>query len=174
LHLPVLYGIATDDAHHYHNEPKKQSRAGRGWVMVRAETLAAPALVEAMEKGDFYASSGVVLKRMERSKDRISIEVEAQPGVHYTTEFIGTMKGYDPASEPVADGSGAPLRVTRHYSEEVGKVLATVTGPSASYALRGDEIYVRARIISSKTKENPYREGEFECAWVQPVTGSAR
>jgi hypothetical protein len=38
--------------------------------------------------------------------------------------------------------------------------------------VKGDEIYVRARVTSSKVKENPYREGEFEMAWTQPlVTG---
>jgi histidinol phosphatase-like PHP family hydrolase len=174
LHLPVLYGIATDDAHHYHNEPRKNSRAGRGWVMVRAENLAAPALIEAMEKGEFYASSGVVLKQVERANGRIQIEVEAQPGVTYTTEFIGTRKGYDNASEPVADSSGTPLRVTRRYSAEVGGVLASISGPTASYVFRGDEIYVRARITSSRIKENPRLEGEVECAWVQPLVGAPR
>jgi hypothetical protein len=174
LNLPVLYGIATDDAHHYHGEPKKNVRAGRGWVMVRAETLAAPALIEAMETGEFYASSGVVLKQVERSNGRIQLEVEAEPGVTYQTEFIGTKKGYNTVSEPVADESGATLRVTRRYSEEVGRVLATASGPKVSYVFKGDEIYVRARITSSKLKENPRLEGEVECAWIQPLVGSAR
>jgi hypothetical protein len=60
-------------------------------------------------------------------------------------------------------------RVTRSYSKDIGAVLATVTGTSARYAITGDEIYVRERVTSSKLKENPYREGEFERAWTQPV-----
>ena len=32
-----------------------------------------------------------------------------------------------------------------------------------------DELYVRAKVISSRTKENPYRAGEVEVAWTQPV-----
>ena len=30
-------------------------------------------------------------------------------------------------------------------------------------------MYVRAKVISTKLKTNPYHEGEYEAAWVQPV-----
>jgi hypothetical protein len=30
-------------------------------------------------------------------------------------------------------------------------------------------MYVRAKVISTKVKENPYRAGELEAALVQPV-----
>jgi len=33
--------------------------AGRGWVMVQSDTFIAPSLIEAMEGGDFYATTGV-------------------------------------------------------------------------------------------------------------------
>ena len=66
------------------------------------------------------------------------------------------------------DEKGDPLPVTRQYSNDIGEVLAEVTGASAGYRLKGDEIYVRARITSSKLKANPYVPGEFERAWTQP------
>lgn len=167
-----FFGLATDDSHNYHDDPKKTSRTGRGWVMVRAEKLTVENLIAALEAGDFYASSGVTLKDVRREKERLALEIEAEPGVTYTTEFIGTRKGFDQKSEPVTDAANVIQRVTRRYSKDVGAVLATVTGPSASYKLQGDEIYVRARVISSKLKANPYREGEFEQAWTQPlITG---
>mgnify|MGYP001618823068 FL=1 len=53
-------------------------------------------------------------------------------------------------------------------------MLAAVKGTKAEYALRGDEVYVRAKIISSKPKENGSVAGEFETAWVQPVVGAAK
>jgi hypothetical protein len=55
--LPPLFGLGTDDAHHYHSAPdtRKQSRTGRGWVMVRAKSLAVEDLIAALELGDFYA-----------------------------------------------------------------------------------------------------------------------
>ncbi len=165
----AFFGLATDDSHNYHNEPKKMSRPGRGWVMVRAPKLAVDDLIAALEAGDFYASSGVTLKDVRRSKDELALEIEAEPGVTYTTEFIGTRKDFDRTSTPVLDADSVEQRVTRSYSKDIGTVLATVTGTSARYAITGDEIYVRARVTSSKLKENPYREGEFERAWTQPV-----
>jgi hypothetical protein len=30
-------------------------------------------------------------------------------------------------------------------------------------------MYVRAKVTSTKLKTNPYREGEYQAAWVQPV-----
>lgn len=185
----VVFGLATDDAHNYHiagpretaaasrpsaadNEWKGPSRPGRGWVMVRAARLDAAELVTAMEAGNFYSSTGVTLKDVNRGKGSVSLEIQKEPGVSYTTEFIGTRKGYDPASEPVLGDDGTALRVTRRYSKDVGAVLATVEGPSPVYALKGDEIYVRARVRSSKLKADPARSGELEQAWTQPfVTG---
>ena len=150
-------------------KPGRASEPGRGWVMVRAEKLDAESLIAAMEAGDFYASSGVTLKEVVREKGRLAVEIVGEEGVTYTTEFFGTRKGYDGASEPVVDAKGVTLRTTRRYSKDVGAVLATVTGTSASYELKGDEIYVRARITSSKAKANGSEDGEFERAWTQPV-----
>lgn len=167
-----MMGLATDDSHNYHNDPKKLSHPGRGWVMVRAPKLEVGALIAAMEAGDFYASSGVTLKDVRRSANELALEIEAEPGVTYTTEFIGTRTNFDRTSQPVADANGAALRVTQRYSKDIGTVLAKVEGTSASYTLKGDEIYVRAHVRSSKVKADPGVEGEVEQAWTQPlVTG---
>jgi hypothetical protein len=170
----IVYGVGTDDSHHYHNEPKKQSRPGRGWVQVRAKNLKVEDLIAAMEAGDFYASSGVTLKDVQREKDRIALQIEPEPGVTYTTEFIGTRRGYDPESEPVLGEYDKPPRVTRRYSSDIGAVLAKSDSLSPAYTLKGDELYVRARVTSSKVKANPAEPGEFEQAWVQPILGAAK
>jgi len=44
-----------------------------------------------------------------------------------------------------------------------------VSGPRASYALQGDELYLRAKVVSSKLKNNPYAASERETAWTQPL-----
>jgi hypothetical protein len=62
----------------------------------------------------------------------------------------------------------------RRYSRDVGAVLAEVRGPRASYTLKGDEIYVRAKVISSKPKENSGVGGEVELAWTQPLVNAAK
>jgi hypothetical protein len=58
----VMYGIAVDDAHNYRALDSQHPNPFRGWVRVRARELSAEALVEAMERGDFYGSSGVELE----------------------------------------------------------------------------------------------------------------
>lgn len=169
LRMPVLYGLATDDAHSYHVMRVGNANPGRGWIMVRAPYLTAEAIVRAMEAGDFYATSGVRLRDVSRQGDRLTIAIEPEEGVSYTTEFIATLKGTPLDSEPRRDEKGKVLDVTRVYSPEVGKVVATVKGPEATYRLTGRELYVRARVTSTKAHPNPFRKGDVEAAWTQPV-----
>jgi hypothetical protein len=58
-------------------------------------------------------------------------------------------------------------------SRDVGTVLARVEGTSASYVLKGDELYVRAKIISLRIKANAPRD-EVEQAWTQPIAPAGR
>ena len=171
----LLYGVATDDSHNYHQVNPKVSNPGRGWVMVRSASLSPAGIVNAMEAGDFYASTGVRLKDLERSPKRIKLQIEPEAGVTYRTRFIGTRQGYDPKSEPVTvTEKGQPVVVTRKYSADIGRVLAEVEGLSPSYRLRGDELYVRAVVISSKVQTNAIRPEDMERAWVQPVRPASR
>jgi hypothetical protein len=171
LDLGIVYGLAVDDAHEYHpTDPATVSIPGRGWVMVRAPFLTPEHIVAAMERGDFYSSTGVTLRDVRSDNRSLEVEIEPEEGVTYVTQFIGTRKGYDPTSEPVVDAEGKEIRTTRRYSDDIGEVFAEVEGPRARYEFAGDEIYVRAKVISSKPKEKPYQPTEkFEVAWVQPV-----
>lgn len=171
LDLPLMYGIATDDGHSYHKIPSRASEPGRGWVMVLAAELTPAALIENLEKGRFYASSGVVLSRVVSDDKGLTLEIAGEKGAEYTIEFIGTNVGFDPQSSPVLDKDGKELEVTRRYSDDIGRVLAKSTGTSASYQFQGDELYVRARITSSKLHPNPSQPGDFQQAWVQPALG---
>lgn len=169
LGKPVMYGLATDDSHHYHTDSPKASLSGRGWVMVRARELSADAIVAAMEKGDFYASSGVELKTLRSGAGRIALEVKAEADIEYVIEFIGTRKGYDRKTVAVKAADGSEPRVTRKYSADVGAVLATIKGPKAEYVFKGDELYVRARVTSTKPMRSSPLGGEVEMAWTQPL-----
>jgi len=164
-----LYCVATDDSHHY--DGKKDVRPGRGWIMVRAEKLEPNTLIRAIKAGDFYGSSGVTLKdfRFDPKKKLFEIEIKPDDGAEYTTEFIGTRVGYDQKSEPRFDSKGKPLRTTRKYSGDVGQVFATVKGPNPSYKFKGDELYVRAAVTSSKPHTDPSFKGQKQQAWTQPV-----
>ena len=163
----LLYGVATDDAHDYIEIGPRQRNPGRGWVMVRSPVLVADSLVVAMERGDFYASTGVGLTTLTFDGRRLALSIDAEPGVTYRTQFVGTRAGYDTTSHEVRDSTGALL--TRRYSRDVGAVLAESEDSSPSYVLRGDELYVRARVVSSKRKANPSYDDEVEMAWTQPV-----
>lgn len=171
LGMSVMYGLATDDGHNYHRVPSRASEPGRGWVMVLAGNLKPDALVDALERGDFYSSSGVSLAKVTSSPQGLDVEVQADVGVHYRIDFIGTRAGYDPESKPVLDEKGNELNVTRKYSDEIGTILKSVNGSEGSYRFSGNELYVRAVVVSDRKHPNPSQVGEFERAWVQPVVG---
>jgi hypothetical protein len=140
-----LYALATDDTHQYF-QPQGVTNPGRGWVMVHAEELSAEAITKALLAGEFYASSGVTLESVTSDKEGMKVRVAAQPDVKYTIRFIGTR----------AQG-------------ETGIVLQESTGPSAAYAFKNDELYVRATVVSSRRHPNGYSPEDFESAWTQPV-----
>jgi hypothetical protein len=165
LNLPVMYAMATDDAHD-HVEFPATANPGRGWVMVQAARLTPEDLIAAMEKGRFYPSTGVTLKSVTFKNNTLGIEIDGKPGVTYKTQFIGTPRDYDRkvATRPAGD------HVVCDYSPAVGKVLAEATGTKVSYKLTGNELYVRATITSSELHPNPFAKDDFEKAWTQPVT----
>jgi hypothetical protein len=144
-----LYALATDDAHQYHKIPGI-SNPGRGWVMVRAPNLDPDEITRAMLAGNFYASSGVTLEEVSSDPRSLSVKVAAEAGITYQIRFIGTRR--------VGAGLGP-----------VGAVLQESSGAAATYPFQGDELYVRAQVVSSKKHPNGYAPDDFETAWVQPV-----
>ena len=116
-----IFGVATDDAHHYRDFTHLRANPGRGWVMVRAAELTADAIVDGLAAGGFYASTGVTLADLKMSEDAVRIEIEQQAESVYTTSFQG----------------------------RDGAVLAEITGPQATYRPTGDEGYVRATVRAS-------------------------
>ena len=169
LNLGVLYGLAVDDAHRYQPFHPTNSNPGRGWVMVRAPQLKPESLIAALEAGNFYSSTGVKLRDVRRGTNFLALTIEAEEGVTYSTQFIGTRVGFDPGSVLGQRPPGSIHPVTRRYSGEIGTVLAEVAGTSPFYGAKGDEIYVRAKVLSSKIKANAPEPGETEVAWTQPL-----
>ena len=133
----LLYGIAVDDAHHFKRPwDRTAARPGQGWIMVRTDRLAPDAILGAMERGDFYASTGVELTDYQVTDTAITITIREVEWSKYRVQFIG--RG--------------------------GRVLSEVTTSPARYRFRGDEGYVRARILESNGK----------LAWTQPVMRESR
>ena len=174
LNLPPVFGIAVDDSHNYHTHAVGQSNPGRGWIMVRAARLDPDSIIEAMESGDFYASSGVSLLDVRRSGKELHLEIAPEEGVSYRTRFIGTRRGFNDSRSPVVNPAGEKVRATQRYHGNVGETLAEVAGPVATYRMRGDELYVRALVTSTRLITNPYRKGETAAAWTQPAIPGIR
>lgn len=176
LGAPPLFGIATDDSHHYHGK-RDGARPGRGWTMVRATHLTPEHIVRALRAGDAYASTGVVLRDVgwDPVARRLRVEIEADGDATFTVAFVGTRRGTDAAGTPIDvsgltdEERGALGRERRRYSERIGETFATVDGPVAEYVLGGDELYVRAVVTSSRTCADPAWEGQRRQAWTQPV-----
>ncbi len=174
LRKSLIYGVAVDDAHEYTKWGVGVTNPGRGWIMVKSAYLTPNEITRAIKRGDFYNSTGVNLKSIERDGNSITIEVDGERGVNYTIEFVGTLKNAD-LSATRATEDHTHFHVTDHehrevyrYSEDIGKVLKRVDGKKARYEASGEEIYVRVRITSDRAHPNPYQEGDLEMAWTQP------
>jgi hypothetical protein len=171
----VLYGVANDDAHSFQSwEPERYSNPGRGWVMVRALRLTPDSIVAAMKRGDFFNSTGVTLREVVREGDGLSVVVEPEKGVDYTIEFVGTREGVDLGSQPVPQSTAKLGRISDRYSDDIGVVLETVHGTQARYELKGDELYVRARVTASARHPHGHRMGDLQMAWTQPLVPAGR
>jgi len=89
-----VFGTATDDAHHYFDARGAGARGegvfpgDLGFVMVRAAKEPA-AIRAAIARGDFYASTGVLLAHVDRAGDTLQIAIDDRsPGAHRFT-FMG-------------------------------------------------------------------------------------
>jgi hypothetical protein len=131
----VVWGVASDDASEFkvHDPSATEGHPGKGWIVVHAEHLTTAEIMQAIDKGDFYASTGITLKDYKVVGKQITIEMQDKNDymTKYRTRFIG--KG--------------------------GVVLQDGTATPATYSIKGNEGYVRARICDSNGN----------MAWTQPV-----
>lgn len=125
-----VFGVATDDAHHF-ADAAERARVGkfayvgdRAWIMLRAEKTA-DAIRAAFSSGDFYASTGVTLASLESRAGVLALSVAPVPGESYSIRFVG-----------------------KH-----GRELERVSGASARRALGAGEGYVRAVVEDSRGRK---------------------
>src|SRR5262245_57317932 len=125
-------GAAVDDSHYYGaRAPDNLARPGRAWIQVFAPEPDRDLICAALAAGRFYSSSGVKLQHISIKGDTFTI-TSATPDVE--VEFIGQ--------------GGRQLAKVKVLDDRV-----------ATYKLRGDEGYVRARILARNGKR----------AWTQPA-----
>lgn len=168
-----IYGLASDDAHDYNGGINGRNVGpGKGWVMVRSQDLSEASILAAVSRGDFYSSTGVILRNIRFDGKSLRVEISPVDGVNYLTEFIGTRSGFDSSSVPTVDASGDTIpNTTRTYSEAIGEVLQSSRDNTSEYRLRGNELYVRVRITSTADQIDPFTNETIgvQRAWIQPV-----
>ncbi len=131
-------------------------------------------ILRALHRGDFYATSGVYLEKVEfdPQENRLDVKVNPQEGVRYTIHFITTKAGFDRSVSHISVSE--PERELPVYSDDIGRTAKTVSGTEASYVLGPDELYVRARIESDQPNRlalDPQRahlHPKVQAAWTQP------
>ncbi|MBT5467221.1 MAG: hypothetical protein HOK42_12410, partial [Candidatus Marinimicrobia bacterium] len=94
-------------------------------------SLETGAIAEALERGDFYSSTGLRFERLEISPKLVLIESELKGQTRHRVSFIG--RG--------------------------GKTLYQTDKNPAVYEIKGNELYVRAKVVDSNG----------QVAWTQPV-----
>jgi hypothetical protein len=92
----------------------------------------------------------------------------------YRIEFYATKRGFDRTFTAKYIEHSKRSDLHRHmpiYSEEIGRLVATVNGAEATCAANADDLYIRAKVISSVRgliQDRPCHP-EFITAWTQPV-----
>ena len=121
----MIFGIASDDVHSVRKlGDSTQPTPGHGWVMVKAPELTQRAIIEALDHGDFYSSTGVELESYAVDRSSISVTIKKERWSKYVIQFIG--RG--------------------------GKVLSESLDSPATYKFRGSEGYVRVKVLESNGK----------------------
>lgn len=121
----VIYGIADDNSHIFDRQGDRSAALpGQAWVYVRAAELTPESSLAALDRDDFYGSTGVELEDLIIDRIGISIKIKPARASRYRAEFIG--KG--------------------------GRVIAESLENPAVYKFKGSEGYVRAKIYESNGK----------------------
>ncbi|MBP6963401.1 MAG: PHP domain-containing protein [Armatimonadetes bacterium] len=119
-----VYATATDDAHAFKEMAANKSNPGRGWICARVPTPSAENILDALRRGDFYASTGVELADCSFEGNTMRVQVAPKVGLKYWIRFVGKW----------------------------GRILQESTGASAVYTAAGKREkndYVRCKVIAS-------------------------
>ena len=175
---PLMFGTATDDSHFYDERIHDNCGCGNGWVTVHCPgEFTADRVIDAMNRGDYYASNGVELDMVEFVDGKLRVKAAVRDGVKYKITFIGTKRGFnaewtlrhfDCVQENARPNFNRDLRM---YSDDIGQIFQTTDGPEAEYTLSDDDLYVRAIIDSdapSHVRHDAPGAAPNEKAWTQP------
>mgnify|MGYP001221719123 FL=1 len=138
----LIYGVATDDSHHYKNFSSLLSNPGRGWIMVKSETRNQDDILDNFAKGNFYSSTGVFISDILINKKEISLDID--------TNSIQI------SSVPILFSD---YKFKTQFIGQYGIVLDETWDLNPKYKIKGHEKYIRAVITNSTGHK----------AWTQPI-----
>jgi hypothetical protein len=116
-----IFGVASDDAHHWKQWGREQVNPGKGWIWVSSDRLDPATIVNAIASGQFYSSTGPELEDIAVTDRSIEIRIKPELDFRYAIEFIGSN----------------------------GRVLQRSDGLTARYELKPGISYVRVRVTDS-------------------------
>lgn len=120
-----IYCTAADDNHNYNPLQSKQNDSCGGWVCINAEKLEYNEVMSALQKGNFYASTGPQIFSLVRSE--MQVEITCSPA--QKIDLITRGRRTD----------------CRHATDEKGIL-------SASFPLKETDGYFRLRITDNQGK----------------------
>jgi hypothetical protein len=159
----VIYGVSSDDVHNLKVIGRPKSNPGRGWVMVRAAELTPNAIASAMDRGEFYATNGVILKSLDVSAKSLKIEVDEAA----TKRELAKDSVIGEVVNPAFEKAGCWVE----FFGPGGKLLGRSEGLKATYDRDGALTYFRARITYTHEHNGELRRHR---AWTQPVFQDGR
>lgn len=96
-----LWGVAVDDAHWRDGDHD----AGLGWVWVKAAELTEVAILDALEEGYFYASSGPEIHSLEMEGDLLHVRCSPAVNVDFVGNAYHTQRFTAPPGETLTEAS---------------------------------------------------------------------
>lgn len=183
---PCVFGTAGDDSHFYDDERGARHFGGLdgAFVVVHLpQKLTPDNLIRALNRGDFYFSTGVYFDSiiMDHEKGVLKVKVRKIKGAKCHIRFNVTRKDFDRTVTTrflPLEGEPAYDRDVPVYSDDVGMIAYEKDGWTAEYKLSPDDLYVRAtavtdiRTIRNNGKPGPQKYHcypEFLSAFTQPM-----
>jgi len=187
---PLLYGVGNDDTHAYFGTPGSvpgiHCLPYNAWSLVRAEALTADALILAMKAGDFAACEGVQPEdfSFDATNGTLSVSVAGKKNLCRTIQFIVTKRDFsekpvrtvsiEPPDAPADKQKIYARKINVYDTKKIGCIAKAVSGGigeavSASYTMKPDDLYVRARILSpERPAASAFQHPKVHVAWTQP------
>jgi len=158
----TIYGVSSDDAHHFSKIDTIYSNPGRGWVMVQAPELTSDAITNAMVNGNFYSSNGVILSECSVKDDIYSIKINME-------KTLKELASPDVRGKHISNNKEGFII---EFIGPAGEVLSVSNSETANFSIDNNHAYVRAKITLRYM--HPQRGMEEFYAWGQPVFTDGR